>query len=114
MGMSRKVEYSNKILKILAEKPAVSVSELIKKANPSQPPLIKGGEKNPPDKGDIGGFYSRAYLAHLFHNKEMLGATLASIHNLYFIVNLVKKIRQSILDDNFFEFKEEFLKNYLK
>ena len=53
--MSRKVEYSNKILKILAEKPAVSVSELIKKANPSQPPLIKGGEKNPPDKGDLGG-----------------------------------------------------------
>ena len=44
----------------------------------------------------------------------VLGATLVSIHNLYFIVNLVKKIRQSILDDNFFEFKEEFLKGYLK
>ncbi|MEI7709148.1 MAG: tRNA guanosine(34) transglycosylase Tgt [bacterium] len=58
--------------------------------------------------------YTRAYVAHLFHGKEMLGGTLASIHNLYFIVNLVKKIRQSILDDKFFEFKEEFLKNYLK
>ena len=57
--------------------------------------------------------YTRSYLAHLFHGKEMLAATLASIHNLYFIVNLVKKIRQSILDDNFFEFKEEFLKGYL-
>ncbi|HTE48326.1 MAG TPA: tRNA guanosine(34) transglycosylase Tgt, partial [Candidatus Paceibacterota bacterium] len=56
--------------------------------------------------------YSRAYIAHLFHGKEMLAATLASIHNLYFIVNLVKKIRQSILDENFFEFKKEFLKNY--
>jgi queuine tRNA-ribosyltransferase len=57
--------------------------------------------------------YSKAYLAHLFHGKEMLAATLATIHNLYFIINLVKKIRQSILDDNFFEFKEEFLNNYL-
>ena len=58
--------------------------------------------------------YSRAYLAHLFHGKEMLAATLASIHNLYFIVNLVKKIRQSILDENFFEFKEKFLREYLQ
>jgi queuine tRNA-ribosyltransferase len=57
--------------------------------------------------------YTRAYIAHLFHGKEMLAGTLASIHNLYFIVNLVKRIRQSILDDDFFEFKEEFLKGYL-
>lgn len=58
--------------------------------------------------------YSRAYIAHLFHGKEMLAGTLASIHNLYFIVNLVKNIRQSIMNDTFFEFKESFLKNYLK
>lgn len=56
--------------------------------------------------------YTRAYIAHLFHGKEMLAGTLASTHNLYFIVNLVKRIRQSILDDNFFEFKKEFLANY--
>ena len=43
----------------------------------------------------------------------MLAGTLASIHNLYFITNLVKKIRQSILDDKFFEFKEGFLKKYI-
>ncbi|OGI68310.1 hypothetical protein A2738_02530 [Candidatus Nomurabacteria bacterium RIFCSPHIGHO2_01_FULL_42_15] len=58
--------------------------------------------------------YTRSYIAHLFHGKEMLAGTLASIHNLYFIVNLVKKIRQSILDDNFFEYKKEFLKKYLE
>jgi queuine tRNA-ribosyltransferase len=58
--------------------------------------------------------YTRAYLAHLFHGKEMLAGTLASIHNLYFIVNLVKKIRQSILDEKFFEFKKEFLGAYLQ
>ena len=33
-------------------------------------------------------------------------------HNLYFIINLVDKIRQSILDGNFFEFKKEFLRRY--
>ena len=58
--------------------------------------------------------YTRAYIAHLFHGKEMLAGTLASTHNLYFIVNLVANIRQSILDDNFSLFKEEFLKKYLK
>jgi queuine tRNA-ribosyltransferase len=56
--------------------------------------------------------YTRAYIAHLFHGKEMLAGTLASIHNLYFITNLVAKIRQSILDDTFYEFKKEFLEKY--
>ncbi len=59
-----------------------------------------------------GSGYTRAYIAHLFHGKEMLAGTLASIHNLHFIVNLVKKIRQSILDDNFYEFRDEFLLKY--
>ena len=56
--------------------------------------------------------FSRAYIAHLFRAKEMLGPILGSIHNLYFIVNLVKKIRQSIIDKKFFEYKKESLKNY--
>jgi len=58
--------------------------------------------------------YTRAYIAHLFHGKEMLAGTLASIHNLYFITHLVNDIRQSILDDKFFELKKEFLEKYLK
>ncbi len=57
--------------------------------------------------------HTKAYIAHLFHGKEMLAGTLASIHNLYFIVNLVHQIRKSILEDRFHEFKEEFLKDYL-
>lgn len=56
--------------------------------------------------------YTRAYLSHLFRAKEMLGATLASIHNIYFINKLVSDMRKAILEDNFFEFKEEFLKKY--
>lgn len=58
--------------------------------------------------------YTRSYVAHLFHGKEMLGGTLASLHNLYFIVNLVKKIRSSILDGKFQAFKKEFFDNYKK
>jgi len=56
--------------------------------------------------------YTRAYLAHLYRSKEILASILGSIHNLYFIVNLVKKIRQSIFDDNFYEFKKEFLEKF--
>lgn len=56
--------------------------------------------------------YTRSYIAHLFHGKEMLAGTLASIHNLYFIVHLVDQMRQSIIDGTFFEFKEKFLQSY--
>lgn len=58
--------------------------------------------------------YTRAYLNHLFKAKEMLGGTLATVHNLYFTINLVKKIRQSIIDGNFAKYKAEFLALYLK
>ncbi|MEI6420355.1 MAG: tRNA-guanine transglycosylase, partial [bacterium] len=58
--------------------------------------------------------YYKGYIAHLFHGKEMLGGTLASIHNIHFLVNLVKNIRQSILDGNFAEYKEKFLSGYTK
>jgi len=56
--------------------------------------------------------YSRAYIAHLFRSEEMLAATLGSIHNLYFIVNLVKRMRQAIIDGNFPQMKAEFLARY--
>lgn len=56
--------------------------------------------------------YSRAYIAHLFKANEMLAATLASIHNLYFINNLVSKMRRAILKDKFEGFKKEFLSKY--
>lgn len=56
--------------------------------------------------------YTRSYLAHLFRSHELLAYRLASIHNLYFVVNLVKKIRESILEDEFNEFKNDFLSKY--
>ena len=56
--------------------------------------------------------YTRSTLAHLFRAKEMLAATLATIHNLHFVVNMTDKIRESIIEDNFVEYQQEFLKNY--
>jgi queuine tRNA-ribosyltransferase len=56
--------------------------------------------------------YTRAYLCHLFRSKEMVAATLATIHNQHFIVGLVDKMRQSIISGEFFEFKKEFMGRY--
>ena len=56
--------------------------------------------------------YTRAYLHHLFKAKEMLGSTLATIHNERFTVRLVDDIRASIEDGTFAEFKAEFLGRY--
>ncbi len=56
--------------------------------------------------------YTKAYVAHLFRGKEMLAGTLASTHNLHFIISMVKKMRQAILDGNFEEYKNEFLSTY--
>jgi len=56
--------------------------------------------------------YTRAYLNHLFRAKEMLAATLATIHNERFIVRLVDQIRQSLIAGNYQEFKDDFLGRY--
>lgn len=45
--------------------------------------------------------YSRAYLSHLIKEHEILGSRLATIHNVHFIINLVKDIRQKIEDNKF-------------
>ena len=58
--------------------------------------------------------YTKGYLHHLFKAKEINAGVLSSIHNVHFIVNLVKKIRRSILDGNFGEFKKEFIKSYYR
>lgn len=56
--------------------------------------------------------YSRSYLRHLFREHEILYVILASYHNLYFLNDLVQKIRRSISADNFTPFMDEFLKKY--
>ncbi|MSW38524.1 MAG: tRNA guanosine(34) transglycosylase Tgt, partial [Actinobacteria bacterium] len=56
--------------------------------------------------------YTQAYLHHLVKAKEILASTLLTIHNEHFIVGLVARIRQSIIDGNFKEFRTEFLGRY--
>lgn len=56
--------------------------------------------------------YTRAYLYHLFSVSEILGLTLASIHNERFVVRTVDTIRESIENGDYFEYKKEFLERY--
>lgn len=58
--------------------------------------------------------YTRAYLSHLFRSHEMLAGTLASIHNLHFIISLVEKMRTAIFDGTFEHLKTEFIARYYK
>ena len=56
--------------------------------------------------------YTRAYLHHLFKVDEITGKVLASIHNEHFVVEVVDKIRDSLLSGDFPEYKKTFLKRY--
>lgn len=56
--------------------------------------------------------FSRAYLRHLVVAKEMLAGTLLSIHNLHILLQLVRDMRQSILDGTFDAFSQAFLAAY--
>ena len=52
--------------------------------------------------------YSRAYLCHLYRAKEITYYRLGTIHNLYYYLNLMKDMREAILNNSFSEFKKEF------
>jgi len=52
--------------------------------------------------------YSRSYIRHLFNTEEILGLRLTSLHNVYFYVNLLDRIREAIRQDRFLELKKEF------
>jgi queuine tRNA-ribosyltransferase len=56
--------------------------------------------------------YTKSYLAHLFRAEEMYAATIASVHNLHFMITLMQKIRQSLLDGSFLDFKTDTLARY--
>lgn len=58
--------------------------------------------------------YTRSYLRHLFKAEEYLGPRLVSYHNLYFLKNLMKNIRNAIKNDQLANFKEEFFLKYYK
>ncbi len=56
--------------------------------------------------------HTRSYLRHLFKGKEMLGQRLVTYHNLYFLKDLMKQVKQAIKNDRLLEFKDEFFQKY--
>ncbi|HSN66194.1 MAG TPA: tRNA guanosine(34) transglycosylase Tgt [Fusibacter sp.] len=56
--------------------------------------------------------YTRAYLRHLYKADEILSSRLMSTHNLHFLINLMKQVRQAIMDDRLMDFRNEFFAKY--
>jgi queuine tRNA-ribosyltransferase len=57
----------------------------------------------------ISNFYNKAYLRHLVKSKEILGLTIASVHNLAFYLWLVREARAHILNGDFVSWKNEMV-----
>ncbi|MBU2563676.1 MAG: tRNA guanosine(34) transglycosylase Tgt [Actinobacteria bacterium] len=56
--------------------------------------------------------YTRSYIKHLFKSKEILSSVLLTIHNLYFIFNLVNQSRDAIISGDFESFRLDFVNKY--
>lgn len=56
--------------------------------------------------------FTRAYIRHLFKAEELLAYRLVSIHNLYFLLQFMRDMRQSIFDGTFPEFRKKFWQRY--
>jgi queuine tRNA-ribosyltransferase len=58
--------------------------------------------------------FTKSYLAHLFNANEILGLTLATMHNVAFYESLVTEAHAAIMDGTFAEFRDKFLQRYCK
>ncbi len=58
--------------------------------------------------------FSKSYLRYLLKKEDPVGKRYLTIHNLYFMQDFMRKVRESIKEGKFQEFKEEFLKNFKK
>ncbi|UNL42298.1 tRNA guanosine(34) transglycosylase Tgt [Ligilactobacillus agilis] len=56
--------------------------------------------------------YTRAYIRHLLKTDEIFGLRLTSYHNLYFLLDLMRKIRAAIKEDRLLDFRAEFFEEY--
>ena len=59
-------------------------------------------------------YYTGAYLYHLFKVKEMLAMRLLTVHNIHFMMELMRDIRSSIGNGEFIDFKRDFINKYSK
>ena len=57
--------------------------------------------------------YSRAYIRHLVRVNEIFGLRLMTMHNLYFLQDFMRQMRQAILEDRFVAFRKKFLAGYV-
>ena len=62
---------------------------------------------------EVCGKYSKSYLYYIF-NKNPRGAVLISFHNVYYLLKLVERIRESIMKDRVNEFVREFIEKYYR
>ena len=56
--------------------------------------------------------YTKAYIRHLHKEDEIFGKSLMSIHNVQFLLDLSKEIRDAVKEDRLLEFKKKFLDEY--
>ena len=56
--------------------------------------------------------YTRAYLRHLYKADEILSSRLMSTHNLHFLINLMKQVREAIKEDRLMDFRNDFFEKY--
>jgi queuine tRNA-ribosyltransferase len=56
--------------------------------------------------------YTKAYIRHLVKTNEILGARLITTHNLHFLLDLMAKVREAIMEDRLLDFREEFFTKY--
>ncbi|WP_102337284.1 tRNA guanosine(34) transglycosylase Tgt [Collinsella provencensis] len=57
------------------------------------------------------GGYSRALIRHMVSQKEMLGGILLSQHNIYFLLDLMRRARQAIIEGRYAEFQQEWMES---
>ena len=55
--------------------------------------------------------HTRAYIRHLVKQNEMLGAILLSVHNLHFLLDLMRRAREAVLADAYEEFFEQWMES---
>ena len=57
--------------------------------------------------------FTRAYVRHLVRAGEIFGLRLLSLHNLWFLQEFMRRLRQAIIEERFSEFRSDFWRNYL-
>ena len=83
--------------------------------------MAGGGERNARFARDAGpidpqctcpvctGGYSRALIRHMVTQKEMLGGILLSMHNIYFLLDLMRQARAAIIEGRYAEFQQRWM-----